>query len=91
MILGGINILAGVIVLFLGIGSDTSSIGGSDITTQSLVFAIILIVSGIFIYFIINGFASLIENSFKQVELSKEINAKLEVIMINNLHDDKKE
>ena len=71
MISGGISILAGVIVLFLSIGSDTSSIGSSDITTQSLVFAVILIVSGIFIYFIINRFASLIENSFKQVELSK--------------------
>ena len=58
------------------------------ITMLSLILAVITFIVGILVYLLITGFARLIDNSYKQVELSKKINAKLEAMMVNNFYED---
>lgn len=80
--------LCSVAVLFSGIGESYIYDNQYGITILSLMLAVITLIIGILGYLLITGFARLIENSYKQVELSKKIDAKLEAMMINNFYED---
>lgn len=80
--------ICSVAVLFSEIGDIYVFNTEYRITMLSLIFAVITFIVGILIYLLITGFARLIENSYKQVELSKKINAKLEAMMVNNFYED---
>lgn len=54
----------------------------------SLIFAVIIFIIGILVYLFMTGFGRLIDNSYKQVELSRKINSKLEAIIVNNYRED---
>ena len=83
--------LCSVVMLFSEIGDFYVFNTEYRITMLSLILAVITFIVGILVYLLITGFARLIENSYKQVELSKKINAKLEAIIVNNLYDNKKD
>lgn len=80
--------LCSVVMLFSEIGDFYVFNTEYRITMLSLILAVITFIVGILVYLLITGFARLIENSYKQVELSKKINAKLEAMMVNNFYED---
>ena len=80
--------ICSIMILFSGIGENYIYDNQYGITILSLMLAVITLIIGILGYLLITGFARLIENSYKQVELSKKINAKLEAMMVNNFYED---
>ena len=80
--------ICSVAVLFSEIGDIYVFNTEYRITMLSLIFAVITLIVGILVYLLMTGFGRLIDNSYKQVELSRKINSKLEAIIVNNYRED---
>lgn len=82
--LGIINTFAGIAVCFMKLNVYEGYTGYtfSEWSSISLVYGGILIFSGLITYFLLSGFATLIENSSKQVKLLE---------LISGVHEEKSE
>ncbi|MBU5317603.1 hypothetical protein KQI30_15230 [Clostridium bornimense] len=80
--------ICSVVVLFSRLGDIYVFNTEYRITLLSLILAVITFIIGILVYLLMTGFGRLIDNSYKQVELSRKINAKLEAIIFNNYRED---